>query len=73
MKNKNFNRYNNDDEYDYETKKAPQVKLKSEMYNQDNEQLVKREEDKSDAIMWGCVLGFILFLILLIFILVFTR
>ena len=43
------------------------------MYNQDNEQLVKREEDKSDAIMWGCVLGFLLFLILLIFILVFTR
>ena len=73
MKNKNFNRYNNDDEYDYETKKTSQVKLKSEMYNQDNEQLVKREEDKSDAIMWGCVLGFLLFLILLIFILVFTR
>ena len=41
------------------------VKLKSEMYNHDNEHMERREED-NDAVMWGFVLGFILFFILLI-------
>lgn len=71
MKNKNINRFK--EENDYDTKPTPQVKLKSEMYNQDNEQLVKREEDTSDAIMWGFVIGFILFFALLICIIIFTH
>ena len=57
-----------------EEKKPQEVKLKSEMYNHDNEQLTKREiEENSNAIMWGFVLGFILFLILFIFIIVFVK
>ncbi len=47
------------------------VKLKSEMYNHDNE-LMERREDSNDAVMWGFVLGFILFFILLILIIAFT-
>ncbi len=76
-------RYNNTNKYrpkiekveDTEEEKKPQeVKLKSEMYNHDNEQLTKREiEENSNAIMWGFVLGFILFLILFIFIIVFVK
>ncbi len=55
-------------------KNVKEVKLKSEMYNHDNEKLEKRdEEDSKDAVMWGFVLGFILFFILLILIIVFTN
>ncbi len=50
-----------------------EVKLKSEMYNHDNEKIEKREDNHSDAIMWGFVLGFILFFVLLIVIIVLTR
>lgn len=57
-----------------EEKKTPEVKLKSEMYNHDNESLDRREEDgPSDAIMWGAVIGFALFFVLLIIIIVFTQ
>ena len=52
--------------------KTEKVKLKSEMYNHDNE-LIDRREESSDAIMWGFVLGFILFFILLIIIIAFTN
>ncbi len=52
-------------------KQPNNVKLKSEMYNHDNE-LIERREESSDAIMWGFVLGFILFFILLILIVAFT-
>ncbi len=51
--------------------KMPEVKLKSEMYNHDNE-LIDRREESNDAIMWGFVLGFILFFILLVLIVAFT-
>ena len=50
-----------------------EIKLKSEMYNRDNEKMIRREEDNSNAIMWGFVLGFILFFILLICIIIFTK
>ena len=58
-----------------EEKKPKEVKLKSEMYNHDNEQLVRREEDEepNEAVMWGFVLGFILFFIILIIIICFTN
>ncbi len=59
---------------EFEEKKTPEVKLKSEMYNHDNESLDRREEDgPSDAIMWGAVIGFALFFVLLIIIIVFTQ
>lgn len=53
-------------------KKPKEVKLKSEMYNHDNELLDRREDEASDAVMWGFVIGFILFFILLIMIICFT-
>lgn len=59
---------------EFEEKKDPEVKLKSEMYNHDNESLDRREEDgPNDAIMWGAVIGFALFFVLLIIIIVFTQ
>ncbi len=54
-------------------KKPKEVKLKSEMYNHDNELLQKRDEEPTDAVMWGFVIGFVLFFILLICIIVFTH
>lgn len=56
-----------------ETKMKKEVKLKSEMYNHDNELIERREEDNSDAIMWGFVIGFALFFVLLILIIVLTN
>ena len=58
-----------------EEERPKEVKLKSEMYNHDNEQLVRREEDEepNEAVMWGFVLGFILFFIILIIIICFTN
>ena len=60
-------------EEEMEEKKPREVKLKSEMYNHDNEQLNRRDDEPNDAIMWGFVLGFILFFILLICIILFTH
>ena len=55
-------------------KKVSEVKLKSEMYNHDNEALDRREDDgPNDAVMWGTVIGFALFFVLLIIIIVFTQ
>lgn len=56
-----------------EEKKPKEVKLKSEMYNHDNELLDRRDEETNDAVMWGFVIGFILFFILLIMIICFTH
>jgi len=57
-----------------EEKKPKEVKLKSEMYNHDNELLDRRDnEETNDAVMWGFVIGFILFFILLIMIICFTN
>lgn len=57
------------EEIENEEKKPKEVKLKSNMYNHDNELLDKREdEDTSDAVMWGFVIGFALFFVLLIII-----
>lgn len=67
MKNKKVENEN------LEEKKPKEVKLKSEMYNHDNELLDRRDEEQSDAVMWGFVLGFALFFILLICIIVFTN
>ena len=61
-KNKVIEEIENTDE-----KKPKEVKLKSAMYNHDNELLEKREdEETNDAVMWGFVLGFALFFVLLI-------
>lgn len=55
-------------------KKPIEIKLKSELYNHNAENIVRREdEDASDAVMWGCVIGFILFFILLIMLILFTH
>lgn len=57
-----------------EENKPNEVKLKSEMYNHDNELLDRREdEETNDAVMWGFVIGFILFFVLLIMIICFTN
>lgn len=53
-------------------KEIQEVNLKSELYNNDNEMLEKREEP-NDAVMWGFVIGFVLFFILLIVIVCFMR
>ena len=60
---------------DNDKKKPKEVRLLSEMYNHDNEKIIKREknEEPNDALTWGFVLGFLLFFILTIFIIIFTR
>ena len=51
--------------------KKPEVKLKSNMYNHDNEKINKRDDDDvSDVVMWGFILGFLLFFVILILIIV---
>ena len=52
-----------------------EVKLKSEMYNHDNEKIIRREDNKTDAnnLTLAFIIGFILFIILLILIILFTR
>lgn len=63
------------DEIEKEDEKKPkEVKLKSEMYNHGNELLDKREnEETNDAVMWGFVIGFALFFVLLIIIICFIH
>jgi len=61
----------NEIENDNESEKK-EIKLKSEMYNHDNELLDRRDEDTNDAVMWGFVIGFALFFVLLILIICFT-
>lgn len=53
--------------------KNKEIKLKSEMYNHDNELMEKRDDEHNDAVMWGFVIGFVLFFILLIMIIIFTN
>lgn len=55
-----------------EERKTKEIKLKSEMYNHDNE-LIERREESNDAVMWGFVIGFVLFFIILIMIICFTH
>lgn len=52
--------------------KTREVHLKSEMYNHDNE-LIERREETNDAVMWGFVIGFALFFVVLIMIICFTH
>ncbi len=74
MRYDNTNKFKKKEVASKEEKKPKEVKLKSEMYNHDNETIEKREEaENTKAIMWGFVLGFILFLILFIFIIVFVK
>ena len=74
MRNKFKKLKPDEDEVKNVEKNIKEVKLKSEMYNHDNEKMERREEeDSKDAVMWGFVLGFILFFILLILIIVFTN
>ena len=61
------------DNNDFENNKNKGIKLKSEMYNHDNEKMIRREEKNYDVITWGFILGFILFFILLIIVIIFTR
>lgn len=71
MKNKKINIEETENE---EEKKPKEVKLKSKMYNNDNELLDKREdEETNDAVMWGFVIGFALFFVLLIIIICFIH
>ena len=54
--------------------KHQEIKLKSELYNHNAESIVRREDEStSDAVMWGCVIGFALFFVLLIMIILFTH
>lgn len=56
-----------------EKKELKEVKLRSELYdNHEHEKLDLREE-QNDAVMWGAVIGFALFFVLLIMIILFTR
>lgn len=55
-----------------------EVKLKSEMYNHDNEHIIKRQEIKENKyntnnLTMTFVIGFIIFIILLILIITLTR
>lgn len=50
-----------------------EIKLKSETYNNHDVELIKRREDESDYIMWGFVFGFILFFIILVCLIIFTK
>lgn len=55
-----------------------EVKLKSEMYNHDNEHIIKRQEIKENKyntnnLTMAFVIGFIIFIILLILIITLTR
>ena len=57
-----------------EEKTPKEVKLKSEMYNHDNELIERRDdEDTSNAVMWGFVIGFAFFFILLIMMICFIN
>ncbi len=60
---------------DNREEKPKEVEIKSKQYNNDFETELKRREnaETSDAIMWGFVIGFALFFILLIIIVVCTK
>lgn len=75
MRNKfEDNKINKLEEIEEKENETKEIKLKSEMYNRDNEKMDRREDDgPNDAIMWGCVIGFALFFILLICVIVFTN
>ena len=72
MRNKFEKLTPNEEEVKNVSNNVKAVKLKSEMYNHDNEKIEKREEDSKDIVLWGFIFGFILFFILLILIIVFT-
>lgn len=51
-----------------------EIKLKSEMYHHESEKIERREEEgPNDAVMWGAVIGFALFFVLLIVIIIFVN
>jgi len=54
-----------DNKFEENKKKQTEIKLKSEKYHHDSEKIERREED-NDAVMWGFVIGFALFFVLLI-------
>lgn len=61
---------------DNHEEKPKEVEIKSKQYNNDYETELKRREhaeETNDAIMWGFVIGFALFFILLIIIVVCTK
>lgn len=60
---------------DNHEEKPKEVEIKSKQYNNDFETELKRREsaETSDAVMWGFVIGFALFFILLIIIVVCTK
>ena len=61
--------FNKEEVNKYEdNKKVNEVKLKSAMYNHDNEKIDRRDENSNDAVMWGVVIGFALFFVILIII-----
>ena len=73
MRNKFEKLKPNEEEVKNVSNNVKEVKLKSEMYNHDNEKIEKREEENSkDIVLWGFIFGFILFLLLLILIIVFA-
>lgn len=56
-----------------EEKKPREVKLKSEMYHHEAEKLAKRDDGPNDAVMWGFVIGFALFFVLLLIVIIFVK
>lgn len=54
------------------TKEPREIKLKSDMYNHNSEKIIKREKN-DDIITWGFVIGFILFIVIIIMMVTFVR
>lgn len=50
-----------------------EVKLRSEMYNNHNSELIEKREKENNGIMWGFIFGFLLFFIILILLVLFVK
>ena len=47
-------------------------RYKRDNYDRDIENLDRRDEDNNNALLWGCVLGFLLFIVIFVLIVIFT-
>ncbi len=56
-----------------ELKKSESINpIRRDQYQEDLEKIVRRDKSENEAIMWGFVLGFLLFIILFVCIIIFT-
>ena len=56
-----------------ELKKSESINpIRRDQYQEDLEKIVRRDKSENEAIMWGFVLGFLLFIILIVCIIIFT-